>query len=114
MVDFLFLVGAFSAGLAVVLTTRPDLVLLVTLGWSTMAGACCIVSKLDGQWDHSPHTTVEALRGLAVFALGLPAVFLVVVAFLVVVFAAGFSAFLAVAFLGAAALVVVFFSYRRQ
>jgi hypothetical protein len=48
---------------------------------------------------------------LAVLALGLPAAFLVVVpAFLVVALAAGFSAFsvfLAAAFLGAAAFVVV-------
>lgn len=74
-----------------------------------------MVSKLDGEWRHSPRTTVEDLRGLAVFALGLPAVFLVVPVFLVV-FAAGFSAFLAGAFLGAAALVVVvvFFSYACQ
>lgn len=94
MVVVAFFLAAFSAGLAVVLVTRPDLVVERTLGWSTTAGAA-----------------VEALRGLAVLALGLPAAFLVVVpAFLVVALAAGFSAFsvfLAAAFLGAAAFVAV-------
>lgn len=80
-----FFLGAafFAAGLAAVFVTRPDLVLVSTLGTSTIAGAA-----------------VEVLRGLAVFALGLAVAFLVVVAFF-----AGLAAavFLTVVFLGAAA-----------
>lgn len=62
-------------------------------------------------------TVVEALRGLAVLALGRPTGFLavVVVAFLVVLgFSAFsvFSVFLAAGFLAVAALVAVF--YRRR
>lgn len=51
--DFFSVVAAFfrgalflAAGLAVVLVTRPDLVLLTTLGWSTTAGALNHVSQL--------------------------------------------------------------------
>lgn len=82
-----FFLGAafFAAGLAVVFVTRPDLVLVSTLGASTTAGAA-----------------VEVLRGLAVFALGLAAAFLVVVAFFAGL--AAVAVFLAVVFLGAAVL----------
>ena len=81
-----FFLGAafFAAGLAVVFVTRPDLVLVSTLGASTTAGAA-----------------VDVLRGLAVFALGLAAAFLVVVAFFAGL--AAVVAFLAVVFLVAAA-----------
>jgi hypothetical protein len=70
-----------TTGLAAVFVTRPDLVLVKTLGCSTIAGAA-----------------VEVLRGLAVFALGLAVVFLV---------ATAFFAGLAAAFLAAGFLVVV-------
>lgn len=89
-----FFLGAafFAAGLAAVFVTRPDLVLVSTLGTSTTAGAA-----------------VEVLRGLAVFALGLAAAFLVVVAFF-----AGLAAtvFLTVVFLGAAGLAAAGFYFR--
>jgi hypothetical protein len=64
-------------------------------------------------------TVVDALRGLAVFALGLPTAFLVVVAAFLVT-ALGFSAFsafsvflvvVAVAFLGLAAVVLFCLSH---
>lgn len=88
-----FFLGAafFAAGLAAVFVTRPDLVLVSTLGTSTIAGAA-----------------VEVLRGLAVFALGLAAAFLVVVAFF-----AGLAAavFLTVVFLGAAGLAAAGFYF---
>lgn len=82
-----FFLGAafFGAGLAIVFVTRPDLVLVSTFGASTIAGAA-----------------VEVLRGLAVFALGLAAAFLVVVAFFAGL--AAVAVFLAVVFLGAAGL----------
>lgn len=89
-----FFLGAafFAAGLAAVFVTRPDFVLVSTLGTSTTAGAA-----------------VDVLRGLAVFALGLAAAFLVVVAFF-----AGLAAavFLTVVFLGAAGLAAAGFYLR--
>lgn len=45
-VAFFFGAAFLAAGFAVVLVTRPDLVLPITLGWSTTAGACV----------HSQHT----------------------------------------------------------
>lgn len=91
-----FFLGAafFAAGLAAVFVTRPDLVLVSTLGTSTIAGAA-----------------VEVLRGLAVFALGLAATFLVVVAFFAGLAAA--AVFLVAVFLGAAGLAAAAGFYCR-
>src|SRR5699024_251024 len=80
---------------------------LLDNGWCLL-----IVSELEEQQRNLSPTTAEDLRGLAVFAVGLPAVFLVAPVFLVV-FAAGFSAFLALAFLVEGVLAVVF-SYEHQ
>lgn len=110
----------FSAGLAVVLVTRPDLVVPTTLGWSTTAGACFAISTGDDDAGEAGIlTVVDDLRGLAVLALGRPTGFLavvpVVVLFLVVVdlgfsgFSA-FSVFFAVAFLGPGLAAAVFYT----
>lgn len=96
------MVAGFS-GAFVVLVTRPDLVLVVTLGVSTIAGACQSATTL--QHEENQLTTAGVLRGLAVLALGFAAVFLVP-AFLVVALAAGLRA----AVFLAAVVLVVFFS----
>jgi hypothetical protein len=97
-VAFFFGAAAFlGAGLAAVFVTRPDLVTVSTFGWWTMAGAA-----------------VEVLRGLAVLALGLAAVFLVVAGvafFAAAVLAAGFLV-VVVAFFAAAVLVAAAGFYR--
>lgn len=80
-----------------VLVTRPDLVLLTTLGFSTMAGAWKYGKSWSDERDGIEHTTVEVLRTLPELALGLAAAFLVAV----------LGAALAAVFLGAA-LVAVF------
>lgn len=77
-----------------VLVTRPDLVLLMTLGCSTMAGA---------------EVGALVLRALPELALGLAAAFLVVVAFLAAGLVTLAAVFLGAAFLVAEALVAVAF-----
>jgi hypothetical protein len=69
-----FLGAALAAGFAGPLVTRPDLVLVRTVGFSTIAGACA-----------------GSLRGFLAFAFGFAAAF----------FAAGFSAAVALGFVAA-------------
>jgi hypothetical protein len=107
-------VGFFLAALAggaVVLVTRPDLVLMMTLGCSTTAGAWHSQSLIhDGgknRASEGEHTRV-VLRMLPELALGLTTAFLGPVFFtagLMVVFAV---VFLVAAFLAARALVVFY------
>jgi hypothetical protein len=100
---FLVVLGAAC----LVLVTRPDFVLVSTLGTSTMAGACDQVSILLCLSEATTRTAAGCLAvffalGLAVLAFGLAAgVFLAAGAFLV---AAGLVA--AAGFFGAAFLVV--------
>jgi hypothetical protein len=98
-----FVVGG---AVALVLVTRPDLVLVSTLGTSTTAGAYDHVSRCLREHRVKERTAVDGLAvffalGLAVLAFGLAAaVFLAAGAFLVVVA-------LVADFFGAAFLVVV-------
>lgn len=92
---------------AVVLVTRPDLVVLVTLGFSTMAGAWSPLVNQYKRDDGASHTTAGVLRDLAEFALGrLVAFFAVAFFFVVAVFAVVFFV-AAAAFLGAALVAAV-------
>ena len=95
---------------ALVLVTRPDLVLLKTLGTSTTAGACNIFEH-HREWFECKNALtaagvdVEALRLVEVLAFGLADFsFLAAGAFFVVVL----FALVAVVFLGAAAFLVAF------
>lgn len=99
-----FFFAAVLAGGAVVLVTRPDLVLPMTLGCSTTAGAWDGQSAVHGDMRDDQLTAVAVLRALPELALGRPAGFLAVVVFLT---AAVLGPGLAAAFLGAAAFLVV-------
>ena len=100
---------ATATGLAVVLVTRPDLVLPRTLGTSTTAGACeprQVSTKVrrDGSL-----TEAGALRLVAVFALGFATAFsfLGAAAFLVAgALGLAFSFSLVAVFFGAASFLV--------
>lgn len=99
-----FFAAALTGG-AVVLVTRPDLVLPMTLGCSTTAGA--LGESVGGSGvtlAMNQLTAVVVLRALPELALGRPAAFLAVVVFLT---AAVLGPGLAAAFLGAATFLVV-------